>query len=128
MALRKDLRVLVVDDTAVSRQVLLQMLEALGVADARATSGGSMAIASMAQFPADVVIADLNMPEMDGLELLKHMRGDRRSSDVRFILASGDETDKRIDEAWTHGMDRFLSKPFNNQNFVHCIESVAGRI
>ena len=66
MALRKDLRLLVVDDMAVSRQLLAQILEQLGLVDVRTAQNGQEALMRLDQHPADIVIADLNMPGMDG--------------------------------------------------------------
>lgn len=128
MALRKDLRILVVDDMSVSRQILLQMLEQIGITTVRTASSGGEAVISLAAQPADLVIADLHMPDMDGVDLLHRLRSDRRCGRIGFILASGDETNERIDTAWRYGMNRFLSKPFDINRLVACLESVAGRV
>ena len=128
MALRKNLRVLVVDDMSVSRQILLQMLEQIGVATVNTAPSGPAALTSLTQKPADVVIADLHMPEMDGLELLRHLRNDRRSCKIGFVMTSGDDSNEKITEAWQDGLDRFLPKPFDKQRLIACLESISGRI
>lgn len=128
MALRKDLRVLVVDDMSVSRQVLLQMLEHIGIQGLRSAATIGAAIKDISKTPADIVIADLHMPGGDGLELLKHLRTERRTANVRFVMTSGDDDADWMDEAQSWGMDRFLPKPFDMKRLVHCLESIAGRI
>ncbi len=128
MALRKDLRVLVVDDMPVSRQILLQMLEQIGVATVDTAPSGQNALASLSDYPADVVIADLHMPDMDGLELLRRLRSDRRNNKIGFVMTSGDDSNEKIAEAWHDGLDRFLPKPFDMQRLIVCLESIAGRI
>ena len=128
MVLRKNLRVLVVDDMSVSRQILLQMLEQIGVATVNTAPSGPAALTSLTQKPADVVIADLHMPEMDGLELLRHLRNDRRSCKIGFVMTSGDDSNEKITEAWQDGLDRFLPKPFDKQRLIACLESISGRI
>lgn len=128
MALRKDLRVLVVDDMSVSRQILLQMLEQIGVAWVDTAPGGQRALASLRERRADVIIADLHMPDMDGLELLRRLRGDSRNHKIGFVMTSGDDTNEKITEAWHDGLDRFLPKPFDLQRLIACLESIAGRI
>ena len=128
MALRKDLRLLVVDDMAVSRQLLAQILEQLGLVDVRTAQNGQEALMRLDQHPADIVIADLNMPGMDGIELLHRIRSDRRSHATRFVLSSGNDADPRIDEARMNGMDRFLSKPFNSDRLIRVLEAVSGRL
>jgi two-component system chemotaxis response regulator CheY len=128
MALRKDIRVLVVDDMAVSRQILVQMLEQLGVNVVRTAQSGAEAVKSLAQFPADMIISDLIMPDMDGLQLLKRLRDDRRSCRIVFILTSADDSNEKITDAWQLGLDRFLPKPFELPRLMTCLEAVAGRI
>ena len=128
MALRKNLRVLVVDDMSVSRQILLQMLEQIGVETVDTAPSGRNALASLRDYPADVVIADLHMPDMDGLELLRRLRSDRRNNKIGFVMTSGDDANEKITEAWHEGLDRFLPKPFDMQRLIACLESIAGRI
>ncbi len=128
MALRKDLRILVVDDMTVSRQILLQMLETIGIATVHTAPNAVEALKSLAKYPADLVIADLHMPGPDGVELLRTLRQDRRCSHIGYILTSGDETNERIDTAWRIGMNRFLSKPFDISRLNACLEAVAGRV
>ncbi len=128
MALRKDLRVLVVDDMSVSRQILLQMLEQIGVATVDTAPSAQNALASLSEYPADVVIVDLHMPDMDGLELLRRVRSDRRNSKIGFVMTSGGDSNEKIAEAWHDGLDRFLPKPFDMQRLIACLESIAGRI
>ncbi len=128
MALRKDLRLLIVDDMAVSRQILTQLLEQLGLVDVRSAQNGSEALMRLEQHPADIVIADLGMPGMDSIELLQRMRSGRRSHATRFVLTSGDDTDPRIDEERLGGMDRFLPKPFSSDRLIRVLEAVAGRL
>ncbi len=128
MALRKDLRLMIVDDMAVSRQVLTQLLEQLGLVDVRTAASGSEALKRLDEHPADILIADLNMPVMDGVELLRRVRADRRSYAMRFVLSSASDADPRIDHARLNGMDRFLSKPFNADRLIRVLEAVSGRL
>lgn len=128
MALRRNIEVLVADDMAVSRQVLVQMLEQLGVETVRTASSGADALHSLDQQPADILIADLHMPGLDGLQLLQKIRNHRRHCQMGFILASGDDDNGKIADAWHQGLDRFLPKPFEMQRLVQCLEAVAGRI
>lgn len=128
MALRRDLRLVIVDDMAVSRQVLVQLLEQLGLVDVRAAQSGEDALTLLDQHPADILIVDLNMPGMDGLAMLRHVRADRRCHDLRFILCSGADTDARIEDARLAGLDAFLMKPFCTDRLIRALESVSGRL
>ncbi len=128
MALRKDLRILVVDDMAISRQLLVQMLEQIGIGLVTTARDAGEALAMLHTDPADLVICDLNMPGMDGLALLRRLRADRRFCRIGFILTSGEDSAERIAEAWHEGLDRFLPKPFDMQRLVVCLEALSGRI
>ncbi|MGJ8583071.1 MAG: response regulator [Marinosulfonomonas sp.] len=128
MALRKDLQILIADDMAVSRQILEQLLEQLGVTTVRTAATGTEAIESLDRQPADMIIADLHMPGLNGFELLQRLRNDRRHCRIGFVLTSGDDDNPAITEAWHNGLDRFLAKPFDQDRLVSCLEAVAGRI
>ncbi len=128
MALRRDLRILVVDDMAISRQLLVQMLEQIGIGSVRTASDGGQALSALRANPADLVICDLDMPGMDGLTLLRRLRADRRFCRIGFILTSDNEDSERIAEAWHAGLDRFLPKPFEMHRLVVCLEALSGRI
>ena len=128
MALRKDLSVLVVDDMTVSRQILLQLLEHMGVQKVQSAAGGVDAMLSLERRPADVVLCDMNMPDMTGLQLLQHLRADAQHNRIGFVMTSGEDTGEMIQEAWHHGMDQFLPKPFEMDSLITCLEGVAGRI
>ncbi|MBV1869057.1 MAG: response regulator [Marinosulfonomonas sp.] len=128
MALRKDLSVLVVDDMTVSRQILLQLLEHMGVQNVRSAAGGVDAMLSLERWPADIVVCDMNMPDMTGLQLLQHLRGDATHQRVGFVMTSGEDDSDMIQEAWHEGMDQFLPKPFEMDSLITCLEGVAGRM
>jgi len=128
MALRKDLHVLVVDDMSVSRQLLSQMLEQIGIQGVRTTSTAQAALADLVAHPADIVISDLHMPGGSGLDLLKSLRNDRRTANIRFVMISGDDNVEWVEEAQMLGLDRYLPKPFDLNRLLRCVESIAGRI
>ena len=128
MALRTDLRVLVVDDMSVSRQVLGQMLDQIGIRQVITCASAEEALAALAKKPIDLVISDLNMPGMDGIELLKAMRGISKCRATPFILTSALDSSPRFAEARANGMRSLLIKPFQIDLLLHCVEHAFGRI
>jgi two-component system chemotaxis response regulator CheY len=128
MALRRNLRILVVDDMSVSRHVLQQMLEALGINQVRVASSAAQALETLKQVPIDLVFADINMPGINGVEFLKRLRSEEKTCRIRFVLISGDDTSDAIAEAWRLGIDKFLPKPFNINSLTNCVEAISGRI
>ena len=74
MSLREKLRVMVVDDMSTSRGLITQALDAIGIQNIATAGDGKTALAAITKSPVHLVISDYNMPEMDGLHLLHHLR------------------------------------------------------
>jgi len=87
-----SLNVLVVDDAQFSRNMLIATLKSLGVTSVVCAADGREALSSLQSASADIVICDLNMPEMDGIEFLRHLAAADFAGSV--ILISGE--DRRI--------------------------------
>ncbi len=128
MALRRNLRVMVVDDMSVSRQVLIQMLERLGVRQVISASSGPEALEALRRYPTDLMISDLHMPGMDGVELLSQVRLGERSTGCQFVLTAEEEDSPRFAEGRRLGLDGLLRKPFEIDSVLQSVELAAGRI
>jgi DNA-binding response OmpR family regulator len=101
--------VLVVDDEFDILEAVKGILELEGYRVLGA-SNGAQALSAMQQAQPDLVLADLMMPVMDGLELLKAMRADERLSRVPVVLMSA--LQPRVSQQ-EHGWRAFLQKPFD---------------
>ena len=128
MALRDQLRVLVVDDMSTSRGLITQALDGLGVRIVSSADNGATALQSLAKRPVHLVISDYNMPEMDGLKLLQNLRANPRTQKIGFILITGRVEQHIIDYGKKLGMNNFLKKPFQPEDLRKCIEMVVGRL
>ncbi len=128
MALRDQLRVLVVDDMATSRGLITQALDALGIANVATASDGPSALTSMATRPVHLVISDYNMPEMDGLRLLQAIRANPATQKTGFLLITGRADPSVIDQGRGLGMNNYLKKPFTPDDIKAAIEAVFGRL
>jgi len=106
------LRVLVVDDTIVYRKILSEVLESIedvqliGVA-----SHGRLALAKLEQTPADLVLLDVEMPEMGGLETLGHLRKRWPETDVVMVSGTNMSSAEITVQALEQGALDFLRKP-----------------
>jgi excisionase family DNA binding protein len=102
-------RVLVVDDEASIRDLLSKTL-ALAEYDVDVAPDGRSALERMRLYPYDLLIADLKMPGMDGLTVIREAR--RYKSDLPVIIITGFSTEASAIEAVNLGVDGYLTKPF----------------
>lgn len=128
MSLREQLRVMVVDDTATSRGLITDALAAFGIRHVRSANSGSAALADLAAHPAHLVISDMNMPGMDGLQLLSTLRQSPRTAKVGFLLITGRANNEIISEGKRLGMNNLVAKPFENKDLLRAVEAIVGRI
>lgn len=128
MSVREKLRVLVVDDMSTSRGILLQMLDKLGIAQVEYTENGVRAVERTKVSPPHLILSDLYMPEMNGLQLLQRLRADPATKRTGFILVTGRGDPAVIDAGQKLGMNNFLTKPFDATDLKTCIEAVVGRL
>lgn len=126
MALRDQIRIMVVDDMSTSRGLITQALESFGIRNVSTAENGVDALQTLARAPVHMVISDYNMPNMDGLHLLQKLRGAEKTKGVGFILITGRAEQQIIDYGRKLGMNNFLKKPFQPADLRKCIEAVVG--
>lgn len=128
MALRDQIRIMVVDDMSTSRGLITQALDAFGIRNVATSSDGPSALKILETAPVHLVISDFNMPGMDGLQLLHQLRTGAKTKGVGFILITGKADKAIIDQGRSLGMNNFLKKPFEPNDLRACIEAVVGRL
>jgi two-component system chemotaxis response regulator CheY len=103
--------ILVVDDSPTMRRMIMASLRELNVEFAQAGSGLE-AIERLAVAPVDLVVLDLNMPDVHGLEVLRFVRSHDRFRELPVVVLTtrGDEESRRT--ALGEGATRYLTKPF----------------
>jgi len=110
----KSLRVLVVDDDDLSRRLAVQVLNNLGIGNAIAVESGARALELMAASqPLDLVISDIEMPEMEGFELARRIRYGTvpHRKDVPILMLTGHDTEENIRKGLIHRIQGFIVKP-----------------
>ncbi|HLQ17792.1 MAG TPA: response regulator [Tabrizicola sp.] len=126
MALKDSLSVMVVDDMATSRGLIIMALEEMGIKKIDFRKDGAEALQSLVAKPVHLVVSDYNMPGMDGLGLLKSLRENRITSRIGFILVSGRITPHIMDTGRALGMNNYIQKPFSTPQLKACIQAVVG--
>jgi DNA-binding response OmpR family regulator len=117
-------KVLIVDDESDIRTLLRAVLTVSGyvVEDAR---DGLEAVERLAEREFDLVISDIYMPNMDGMQLLKHMRENELKMPVVIVTASTAEKD--ILEGYNWGANYYITKPFDNEQLLDIVNSLTGK-
>jgi two-component system chemotaxis response regulator CheY len=122
------LKVLVVDDQNSVRQMTRMTLEEIGVRVIHEAENGKAAMDTASLQPLDLIISDFNMPEMDGLGLLRAVRGHPVARRVPFILLTGRGDRELVVKAAQAGANNYLIKPFTAQVLREKIEQVMGKL
>ena len=126
MSLRDNRKILVVDDTSVSRGLICMSLDEIGVKNYDSCKSGIEAYDIAVRQGAHIVISDQNMPGMTGVQLLEKLRMQKSTSRIGFILISGSMDQPLLDAANKWGLNNFLPKPFDTVKLKNCIETVTG--
>jgi signal transduction histidine kinase/CheY-like chemotaxis protein/HPt (histidine-containing phosphotransfer) domain-containing protein len=121
-------RVLVVDDHPTNRRILIEQLRAWGCAPQTVTSGaealGRLAAAARGEAPVDVVLMDMQMPDMDGEETVRVMRTDPRLAVVPVILLSSMGAVGNAEEIRAKGFAAALTKPVRQSHLLEALGRV----
>jgi two-component system chemotaxis response regulator CheY len=120
--------ILLVDDSETVRAVIVKALEManLPVGRLHHAGNGEEALAVLGKEWVDLVFADLNMPVMNGVEMLARMKADDGMKAVPVIVVSTEGSVKRIRALMDSGVDAFLRKPFTPETIKTAVESVLG--
>jgi chemosensory pili system protein ChpA (sensor histidine kinase/response regulator) len=120
-------RVLVVDDSLSVRRAIGSLLEDQGY-DIVLARDGIEAVKAMEVARPDVLLTDLEMPNMNGLELAAHVRGRAELAHLTVIMITSRSMDKHRRQALSAGVNVFLNKPFSDHELLqHVAEAVTGR-
>ena len=115
---------LIVDDEKGYREVLSAVFEDEGY-DVRTAQHGRAALSQLKKQPADIILSDVRMPDMDGIELLKKVRG--IDAEIGIVMMTAFGTINTAREAFKLGADDFIQKPFNNEELKLIIKRTLER-
>jgi CheY-like chemotaxis protein len=125
--LRFDLiKILLVDDNQHMRLLLSEILRAIGVKEVYEAADGAEALQKLRNQPIDIVMTDLAMQPLDGIDLVRLLRNSQDSPNplVPVIMVTGHSTMRRVNEARDVGVNEFLSKPVTAKGVIERISRV----
>jgi two-component system chemotaxis response regulator CheY len=122
------MRVLVVDDQATMRRIIIRMLERLGVDEWVEADSGQEALRAMEHAPVDLVITDWSMPRMNGLEFLHAVQANPRTRGVPVIMVTSHGAKDDVVTAMRAGVVSYIIKPFTASGITERIGAVLDKL
>ena len=124
LGVRCPLRILLAEDNAVNQKLALRMLQKMGY-DADVAGDGTEAVAAVGDRPYDLVLMDVQMPEMDGLEATRRIVERHGDARPRIVALTADAMQDDRERCLAAGMDDYLTKPIRPAELVEALERAA---
>jgi phosphoserine phosphatase RsbU/P len=118
------MKILVVDDSDDARDITAAALRSGGFSDLGSAASAAEAFDCLgigkpeAPFPADLVLLDIVMPDVDGIQACAHIRSDERYADVPIIMVSSLDDAESVADALKAGANGYIAKPLNRGELV----------
>lgn len=114
-------KVLVVDDSAAMRAMIISSIESLGDMEITEASNGFEALRILPHQVFDLIITDINMPTINGLEIINFVKNKAEYKDIPVIVVTTEKAHKDRDKGLALGASAYITKPFDP---VHLQETV----
>jgi two-component system chemotaxis response regulator CheY len=125
---KKDIRILVVDDFSTMRRIIKNLLRDLGFTNVEEADDGKTALPILKQGRIEFLITDWNMPGMTGIDLLKEVRADPELSHIPVLMVTAEAKREQIIAAAQAGVNGYVIKPFTAVVLKEKIEKIFERI
>jgi len=121
------MRFLVVDDSSTMRRIIVNTLNKLGYQEVVEAGNGREGIEKVGAGDVDLVITDWNMPEMNGIDFIRALRGIDKMKDKPVLMVTTNAAKDDIVEALRAGVTNYIVKPFTPDTFKEKIDAVLAR-
>ncbi len=110
---------MIVDDSATMRKIIMRTVHMSGLEFSKTIEAGdgAEALKKLSAKPVDIVLCDVNMPEMSGIEMVKKVRELDSCADTKIIMVSTESSEEIIEGVMADGADGFIAKPFTPEKF-----------
>ena len=122
------MNILIVDDSATMRKIILRTIRQSGYAvdDVLEAGNGKEALEVVKNNKVDLILTDINMPEMDGLELIETLRASPETQNMPILVISTEGAEDIIEKAKILGVKGFVRKPFTPEKIGEALKQAAG--
>ena len=117
-------KILIVDDDQAIRQMLLKSLEIIGPCRLEVAANGIEACIKLGSFRPHLLILDVFMPDMDGLEVCRALKRDPNLAQVNVIITTGFPDHPKLKQVADLGFTNIHAKPFNLSQFAHTVSNI----
>ncbi|NOZ54058.1 MAG: response regulator [Gammaproteobacteria bacterium] len=121
---KEDFKVLLVDDSHMSRRHIRHIFESMGLEQITEVENGVEALEMINDSFYDLIVTDFYMPEMDGKELVEHIRTDSPQSSVPILMVSSEHDESRLAGVRQAGVSAILDKPFETSSIKRLVERI----
>ncbi len=108
----QSMKILVVDDFSTMRRIVRNILKQLGFTNVEEAEDGDVALEKLKNGDFQFVVADWNMPNMSGLEMLKAIRADDSLKDIPVLMVTAEAEKENVIQAAQAGVNDYVVKPF----------------
>ncbi len=116
-------KILIVDDCSTTRKILSSMIKSIGYSPVAAMNGFD-ALEKLAQNDISLMVTDLNMPQMDGLELIKNIRESDDYKGIPIIMVTTESDERDREQGMEAGADVYVTKPVTSQRLTYEIKKL----
>jgi two-component system chemotaxis response regulator CheY len=120
--------VLIVDDSSSMRAIIKKIIKVsgFGVGEFLAAADGKEALKMLTDKWVDIVLTDINMPEMNGMELIAEMKKDELMRSIPVVMVTTEGSEKKMREAMDLGARGYVKKPFLPEGIKRTLSSIMG--
>ncbi len=122
------MKILIVDDFSTMRRIIKNLLRELGFSNTMEADDGSTALPMLRNGDFDFLVTDWNMPNMQGIELLKAIRADERLKELPVLMVTAEAKREQIMEAAQAGVNGYIVKPFTAETLKEKIDKIFDRL
>ncbi len=118
--------ILIVEDSSTTRALIRAVIDELGDFETVEASTGFEALKILPQQQYDLIITDINMPDINGLELINFLRSNERYSHVPIIIVSTERSEEDKKRGMALGASAYVAKPFKSVELQETIKKIIG--